>query len=103
MKVFAVPPRPAPPGWVSALWCEEVIGHLATGRVTDLALAMDLSDDGTGEGVLRWIEEAVAMRGFRPPAIFVTAVDGCAREQMARIVQSIERLSRAVSPPESTG
>ena len=76
---------------------------MAAASCTSALAGCDLSDDGTGEGVLRWIEEAVAMRGFRPPAIFVTAVDGCAREQMARIVQSSERLSRAVSPPESTG
>ena len=46
---------------------------LKTGEVEELSLDHDLGDDerGTGYDVLVSIEEAVALRGFRAPAIMV--------------------------------
>lgn len=43
------------------------------------------------ETVLVWIEEAVALRGFRPPAITVHSANAVGRQRMALAIESIRR------------
>ena len=51
-------------------WPQEAIRLLETGAVDEISLDHDLGDDerGTGYDVVRWIEEAVELRGFEPAA-----------------------------------
>lgn len=73
MRVFLDDERATPDGWIRAYWPSEVIELLETGKVEELSLDHDLGDDerGTGYDVVLWIEEAVVLRGFRPPKISV--------------------------------
>lgn len=94
MRVFLDDERATPAGWVRAYWPDEVIALLETGEVVELSLDHDLGDDerGTGYAVVLWIEESVAMRGFKPPKIHVHSANSSAREKMERGVAAIERL-----------
>jgi hypothetical protein len=96
MKLFLDDERPTPEGWQRAYWPAEAIRLLETGVVTDLSLDHDLGDDarGTGYDVILWIEEAVALRGFVPPAISVHSANPSAAEKMRAGVQAIEKLAR---------
>lgn len=96
MKVYLDDERPCPPGWRLARWPAEVIELLQTQEVTDLSLDHDLGDDarGTGYDVIVWLEEAVATRGFVPPAIRVHSANTAARVRMEAGIASIERLVR---------
>ncbi len=62
----------------------------------ELSLDHDLGDDerGTGYDVVLWIEEAVALRGFRPPKIYVHSANSSARDKMIAGIQSIERMAK---------
>ena len=95
MKVYLDDERPAPHCWVGVRWPDEAIRLLETGTVTELSLDHDLGDDGRGTGysVILWIEEAVAVRGFRPPRITVHTANASARQKMLLGVRSIERLA----------
>jgi hypothetical protein len=44
--------------------------------------------------VVRWIEEAVELRGFRPPKICVHSANSSARAKMEAGVLAIQRLAR---------
>jgi hypothetical protein len=86
----------APPGWIRAYWPDEVIALLETGAVTELSLDHDLGDDerGTGYHVVLWIEEAVALRGFKPPAkISVHSDNWSARPKMEAGIRKIKQLT----------
>ncbi len=93
MRVFLDDERATPEGWVRVYWPDEAIALLETGTVTEISLDHDLGDDarGTGYDVVLWIEEAVALRGFRPPVITVHSANASAREKMLAGVRSIER------------
>jgi len=54
-----------------------------------------LGDDarGTGYDVILWIEEAVALRRFKPPRITVHSANSSAAEKMRAGVRAIERLA----------
>lgn len=95
MKLYLDDLRPAPPGWTLVRWPDEAIRLLEAGGVTEISLDHDLGDDarGTGYDVVRWIEEAVATRGFVPPAIAIHTANPSARHQMLLGVRSIERLA----------
>jgi len=97
LKVFLDDERTPPAGWTLVRWPEEAIELLQTGRVEVLSLDHDLGDEGdvrTGYTVLLWLEEAVATRGFVPPAeIQVHSANSSAREKMLRAIQSIRRLA----------
>lgn len=102
MKVFLDDERQAPDGWVLARWPEEVVSFLESGAVEALSLDHDLGDERrTGYDVLVWVEEAVATRGFHPPAISVHSANAGARPRMLAAVESIRRLAAAVGsdPP----
>ncbi|GJH29263.1 MULTISPECIES: cyclic-phosphate processing receiver domain-containing protein [Caballeronia] len=94
MKVFLDDERVTPQGWTRVYWPQEAIRLLETGTVEELSLDHDLGDDsrGTGYDVILWIEEAVALRGFRPPKIFVHSANSAARAKMEAGVMAIERL-----------
>lgn len=87
--------RQTPPGWIRVWWPDEAIRLLEDGNVTEISLDHDLGDDarGTGYDVIRWIEDAVALRGFVPPVIHVHSANSSARERMRLGIESIERLA----------
>lgn len=95
MKVYLDDERPTPEGWIGVRWPDEVIELLQTENVTDLSLDHDLGDDkrGTGYDVIKWIEEAVFLNGFKPPRITVHSANGGARPKMELGIASIARLS----------
>ena len=95
MKVYLDDERPCPPGWTSARWPDEAVSLLESGDVTHLSLDHDLGDDerGTGYDVLLWIEEQVALHGFRPPAIQVHSANSSARQKMELAVRKIQSLA----------
>jgi hypothetical protein len=107
VKVYLDDQRPTPPGWVGVRWPDEAIRLLSTGEVTDLSLDHDLGDDtrGTGYTVILWLEEAVAVGGFMPPAITVHTANASARQKMLLGVQSIQRLTamQAKQPTAADG
>lgn len=96
MRIYLDDERPAPEGWIAARWPQDVIAYLETGNVTEVSLDHDLGDDarGTGYDVVLWIEEAVALRGFKPPKIVVHSGNGAARVRMEAGIASIYRLAR---------
>jgi hypothetical protein len=96
VRVFLDDERATPEGWVRVYWPDEAIALLETGKVEEISLDHDLGDDarGTGYDVVLWIEEAVALRGFRPPVITVHSANASAREKMLAGVRSIERHAR---------
>jgi len=96
MKIYLDDERIAPPGWVQVRWPEEAIEHLKSGQVTELSLDHDLGDDerGTGYDVILWLEEAVATRGFRPPAVAVHSANISAKLKMESGIRAILRLDR---------
>ena len=95
MKVFLDDVRDPPPEWVLVRTAPEAIAKLKAGGVTHLSLDHDLGDDmafGTGYDVLLWVEEAVALRGFAPPALAVHSANPVGRQRMLQAIESIERL-----------
>lgn len=96
MRVFLDDERPTPSGWVRVYWPDEAIALLQAGGVEAISLDHDLGDDqrGTGYDVILWLEEAVALRGFMPPAITVHSANPAAREKMLAGIASIQRLAR---------
>jgi hypothetical protein len=96
MRVFLDDERVTPEGWVRVYWPDEAIALLESGAVEELSLDHDLGDDerGTGYDVVLWIEEAVALRGFKPPRISVHSANSSARDKMIAGIQSIERMAR---------
>lgn len=95
VKVYLDDERVAPEGWVRVRWPDEAIALLERGGVEALSLDHDLGDDarGTGYHVLLWIEEAVALRGFRPPRMSVHSANASARTKMLAAIATIERLA----------
>jgi hypothetical protein len=95
MRVFLDDERHTPAGWVRAYWPDEVIALIEAGGVTELSLDHDLGDDkrGTGYDVILWLEEAVALRGFKPPKVVVHSANSSARIKMESGIASIERFA----------
>jgi hypothetical protein len=95
MRVFLDDERSTPAGWVRVYWPSEAIELLESGAVEEMSLDHDLGDDerGTGYDVILWMEEAVALRGFKPPRIAVHSANAPAREKMLAGIESIKRLA----------
>ena len=95
MKVYLDDERETPQGWVRVYWPEEAIELLKTRNVTEISLDHDLGDDdkGTGYDVVLWIEEAVAMNGFKPPKMNVHSANSSARDKMNLGIENIVKLS----------
>ncbi|MDN2709852.1 hypothetical protein O0880_10545 [Janthinobacterium sp. SUN118] len=94
MKVYLDDERSTPEGWTRVYWPDEAVALLAAGEVAEISLDHDLGDDerGTGYDVILWIEEAVALRGFSPPIIFVHSANSSAREKMEAGIAAIRRM-----------
>lgn len=92
MRVFLDDERTTPDGWVRVYWPDEAIALLQTGEVKEVSLDHDLGDDnrGTGYDVILWIEEAVMLRGFKPPRITVHSANSSARLKMLAGIAAIE-------------
>jgi hypothetical protein len=94
------PPPPDPQTWVWVRTPAEAIALLETAAVTELSLDHDLGLlDGerevTGYDVVLWLEEAVATRGFVPPAeIRVHSSNPAGAERMERGIAAIRRLAQ---------
>lgn len=91
MKVYLDDERVTPDGWVRIYWPDEAIPLLETGEVEIISLDHDLGDDdrGTGYDVVLWIEEAVALRGFKPPRIAVHSANTSAALKMRAGIETI--------------
>lgn len=65
-------------------WPDEAIDLLETNAVAEISLDHDLGNDqrGTGNDVVLWIEEAVALHGFSPPKMTVHSANSSARQKM---------------------
>lgn len=99
MRVYLDDERATPDGWVRAYWPDEVIAFLKGGGVTEVSLDHDLGNDerGTGYDVVLWIEEAVALRGFKPPKLSVHSANSSARLKMEHGIENIIRLAADAS------
>jgi hypothetical protein len=95
MRVYLDDERQTPDGWVRVWWPDEAIALLEGGEVKELSLDHDLGDDvrGTGYDVILWIEEAVALRGFKPPRIVVHSANSSARMKMEAGIAAIGKLA----------
>lgn len=93
MKVFLDDERMTPKGWVRVYWPDEAITLLETNNVVEVSLDHDLGDDvrGTGYDVLLWIEEAVALGDFEPPAMYVHSANSSARVKMESAIAAIKK------------
>lgn len=91
MRVFLDDERAAPAGWIRVYWPDEVIRLLESGQVEEISFDHDLGDDARGPDydVILWIEEAVAVRDFKPPKIFVHSANPAARRKMEFGIASI--------------
>ena len=97
MKVFLDDIREPPQGWVLVRTAHEAIAALATGKVTHISLDHDLGDDdknGTGYDVVLWIEEAVALRAFVPPALSIHSANVVGRQRMEAAIAEIKRFQK---------
>lgn len=102
MKVYLDDVRETPAGWVRAYTAREAIALLEAGGVAEISLDHDLGDEetcGSGYHVATWIEEAVATRGFLPPAIRIHSANPVGRARMEQAIASIERLRRERPSP----
>lgn len=97
MKIYLDDERVAPEGWTQARWPQEVIEALQLGGVTHVSLDHDLGDDdrGTGYDVLLWIEERVALHGFKPPSMKVHSANVSARVKMEAAIKAITLMAGA--------
>lgn len=97
MRVYLDDERATPEGWTRVYWPDEAIALLEAGGVQEISLDHDLGDDarGTGYDVVLWVEEAVATRGFAPPAMRVHSANSSARMKMEAGIASIERRALA--------
>jgi hypothetical protein len=89
--------RPPDDSWIWVTTPEETVSLLQHGTVEELSLDHDLGlvDEGgrekTGYDVLTWIEEQVAVAGFRSPRLTVHSANPPAHERMQRAIDSIVR------------
>jgi hypothetical protein len=90
-QLFLDDVREAPKGWTRVYWPKEAITLLKTGQVKEISLDHDLGNDarGTGYDVIKWIEEAVVTKGFKPPIIHVHSANSAARARMEAGIKSI--------------
>lgn len=87
--------RPAPDGWVWAMTAPEAIDLLSRQAFEIVSLDHDLGDDlrlGTGLDVLNWIEEQVAVNGYKAPELRVHSMNPVGRVKMLASIEAIKRL-----------
>lgn len=95
LKVYLDDERATPEGWVRVYWPDEAIELLKAGNVEAISLDHDLGDDKRGKGydVVLWIEEAVALNGFKPPIITVHSANTSAAIKMRAGIENIAKIS----------
>ena len=93
LRVFLDDERATPEGWVRVCWPNEAIDLLRTNAVAEISLDHDLGDDqrGTGYDVVLWIEETVALHGFKPPKMSVHSANSSVRQKMEAGIRAIEK------------
>ncbi len=93
LRVFLDDERATPEGWVRVYWPNEAIDLLETNAVAAISLDHDLGNDerGTGYDVVLWIEEAVAVHGFKPPKMTVHSANSSARQKMEAGIRAVEQ------------
>lgn len=94
MRVYLDDERSTPKGWVRVYWPDEAIQLLQSNAVLEISLDHDLADDqrGTGYDVITWIEEAIALRNFNPPKIYVHSANTSASQKMRAGIETIQRM-----------
>lgn len=95
MKAYLDDLRETPPGWIRVYWPDEAIRLLEAGIVEEIGLDHDLGNDerGTGYDVIVWMEEAVALREFKPPRIVVHSANSAARARLTAGIEAIKSLA----------
>lgn len=95
IMVYLDDERVTPEGWVRVYWPDEAIELLKSGNVEAISLDHDLGDDERGKGydVVLWIEEAVAMHGFKPPVITVHSANTSAALKMRAGIENIAKIA----------
>lgn len=95
IKVYLDDERVTPEGWVRVYWPDEAIELLKSGNVEAISLDHDLGDDDRGKGydVVLWIEDAVAMHGFKAPIITVHSANTSAALKMRAGIENIARIT----------
>lgn len=95
MRVYLDDQRKPGGDWVVTQTVAETIKLLETRMVDELSLDHDLGEDdtvGTGYDVLLWLEQQVATKGFKPPAILkVHSANSAARPKMEQAIEQIRR------------
>ena len=104
MKVWLDDLRLEPEGWVRCHTPDDVISLLQTGQVVEISLDHDLGlldgeREQTGYNVLLWIEQQVAMAGFKPPIMRVHSANTVAHDRMLAAIKSIDRLAEEGKQP----
>jgi hypothetical protein len=98
VRLYLDDARETPEGWERAFTASEAIELLKTGKVVQISFDHDLGPDpaGNGNDVVVWIEEAVALHGFRPPRIMnVHSSNATASERMLLGIASIRKIAKA--------
>ena len=97
IKLYLDDERQTPDGFKRAYWPNRIIRLLQKCEVTHVSLDHDLSDDdvGTGNTVILWIEEQVALHGFKPPEITIHSANPSARIKMELGIEAIKKLAKA--------
>jgi hypothetical protein len=96
LRVWLDDRREPEPGWVWVKTPEAAIELLEAGEVEEISLDHDLGydEDGrerTGYEVVLWIEEAVALGGFKPPVMTVHTANPPGHERLLRAIEAIQR------------
>ena len=96
MKIWLDDLRPTPDQtWTLIKTPKEAIALLESGEVRLIRFDHDLGFDGeremTGYEVLLWIEEAVALRGFKPPEMRVHSANPPGHERLLKGIKAIHR------------
>ena len=96
MKVWLDDLRAAPDEtWTPVTTPSAAITLLKSGEVELISFDHDLGFEGdtelTGYEVLLWIEEAVALRGLKPPEMFVHSANPPGHERLLRGIEAIKR------------
>ena len=94
VNVITIPPASIP----AVTTPSAAITLLESGEVELISFDHDLGYEGeaelTGYQVLLWIEEAVAMRGFKPPVMLVHSANPPGHERLLRGIEAIRRRAR---------
>jgi hypothetical protein len=97
MRLFVDRTNTGPTNWVCVSSATDAIEQLRSSRVEEISLAHEIGDDeeGNGQTVLLWIEQAVLVGGYRPPIITIHSARGAARRKMEEMIRTIHQIAAA--------